>query len=301
MSAMPISSLRDRLRQAAVLLCDGAMGTQLFAAGLEPGHSAELWNVERPQTIEAIHRRYVEAGCELITTNTFQGSPTALALHGLADRTEDLNRAAVQLARQAVGADGYVLGDVGPFGGFLEPFGDTSATQLTDIFTRQLAALRDAGADAALIETMSDTNEATIAIRAAKRLGNWPVLASFAFQHAGERFVTMMGSTVQDALNSALDAGADVVGANCGTRLTLEDYQALLEQMVEIAGPTPVLLQPNAGSPVQHDARTEFPATPADMAEATPRWIDAGVRVLGGCCGTTPQHLAGMCHAIRGR
>jgi len=270
------------------------MGTQLLEAGLASGDCAELWNVDRAETIESIHRRYVDAGCELITTNTFQGSPTALATHSLASRTAELNHAGAQLARRAAGACRFVLADVGPFGGFLEPLGDTTAEQLTAIFVQQLAAMREGGADAALIETMSDSNEAAIAVRAAKTVADWPVIVTYAFQRAGDRFVTMMGEAVDTVMKAALDAGADIVGSNCGTRLTLEDYEALAEQLVAGAGGAPVILQPNAGSPVQRGNRTEFPATPRDMARVAGRLLDTGVRVLGGCCGTTPQHLAAM-------
>lgn len=280
------------------LLCDGAMGTQLIAAGLGPGVCGEGWNLQQPDRVGAIHRRYVDAGCDMVTTNTFQATRTALAMHGLAERVVDINRAAAELARRAVGDDVWVLGDVGPFGGFLEPMGDVTVEQLRDIFTEQITALYDGGADAAIIETMSDPSESATAIIAAKTAGDKPVLATFAFQKAGDRVLTMMGTDPAAAVSAAIDAGADLVGANCGTGLDLDDYARLAERLVDAAGAAPVILQANAGSPVQRDGKTVFPATPNDMARAVRRFRDAGVRLLGGCCGTTPEHLAAMRRAL---
>ncbi len=276
------------------LLCDGGMGTQLIARGLAAGESAERWNLDRPQDVAAIHRAYRQAGCDLLTTNTFQGTATALTMHGLSDRLVELNSAAARLASSV--ADGaWVLGDVGPFGGFLEPVGETTAAQLEAIFAQQMAALRDGGADGVIVETMSDPAEVEVAARTAKVVADWPVIATYAFEPG---FRTMMGVTAADAVRRAIDAGADVVGANCGTSLSLDDYVALAGELVAAAGDVPVIVQPNAGSPQQIDGRTVHPATPADMAAIVPRLLDVGVRVIGGCCGTTPAHLAAIVAAM---
>ncbi|QNN23200.1 hypothetical protein HED60_13265 [Planctomycetales bacterium ZRK34] len=292
---------RENLLEALagrVLLCDGAMGTQLIAAGLEVGVCGEGWNLDHADCVEAIHRRYLDAGCDMVTTNTFQATRTALAMHGLDDQVAPISQAAAELARRAAGDAAWVLGDVGPFGGFLEPMGDVTIDQLHDIFTEQIAALDAGGVDAVIVETMSDPAESATAVRAAKTLANRPVIATFAFQKAGDRMLTMMGTDPAAALAAVLDAGADIVGANCGTGLDLDDYVRLAEQLVDAAGSAPVILQANAGSPVQRDGQTHFPATPNDMARAVRRFRDAGVRLIGGCCGTTPEHLAAMRTAL---
>lgn len=292
MNAIPL--LQELARRP--LCCDGAMGTQLLARGLPGGECGMAWNVARPDDVAAIHRAYRAAGCDLITTNSFGGSRLTLERHGLADRMAELNRAAAAVACSAAGSQAWVLGDVGPFGDFLEPLGDTKADDLRAVFRDQIAALRDGGADAILIETMSDPAEAVVAVEAAKGVAaEAPVLVTYAFQKtAPGQFRTMMGTEAAEALRRALAAGADVVGANCGTRLGLEDYVELARQMVAAAGRAPVIIQPNAGSPRVENGQTVYDATPEQMAAAALALLDAGARIIGGCCGTTPAHLAAM-------
>ena len=283
------------------MCCDGAMGTQLFARGLTGGECGMLWNVNRPADVESIHRAYREAGCDLITSNSFGGSRFALQLHGLADRVAELNRAAAQVARKGAGDNGWVLADVGPFGDFLEPVGDISADELREAFCNQIAALLEGGADAVLVETMSDPAEAVVGIEAAK-LANpkIPVIATFAFSKtAPGEFRTMMGTTAAAAMQQVIAAGADIVGTNCGTGLSLNDYVDLAGQLVAAAGKVPVIVQPNAGSPRTENGRTVYDASPDEMAATALRLLRAGVRVVGGCCGTTPLHLASVARAVR--
>jgi 5-methyltetrahydrofolate--homocysteine methyltransferase len=274
------------------------MGTQLIEAGLTTADCGVVWNVDRPEVIESVHRRYVEAGCRLVTTNTFQASATALAMHGLGDRASEINRAGAQVARRAAGDQALVMADIGPFGGFLEPLGETTETELTAIFTEQLSAMHEGGADLVVVETMSDPNEVAVAVRAAKAMGDWPVIATYAFQRSGEQFTTMMGTSVDDALAAAAEAGADVIGANCGTALDLDAYRQLADALLAAAGDKPVILQPNAGSPVQQDGQTVYLATPDDMATLAGDLVARGVKVVGGCCGTTPEHLAAMAEKV---
>jgi 5-methyltetrahydrofolate--homocysteine methyltransferase len=296
---MVASRFLEELRRR-VLMCDGAMGTQLIARGLASGECGVLWNVERRDDVLAIHRAYRGAGCDLITTNTFGGSPSALARHGLEDRTSELNASAARLAAEAAGQSGFVLGDVGPFGDFLEPVGDTSVEQARDIFRRQIAGLLEGGSDAILVETMSDPAEVEVAVAAAKGAGAPAVIATYAFQRSADgSFRTMMGNDVADSLGRARAAGADVVGANCGTSLTLEDYAALAAELVAGAQGTPVILQPNAGSPRMVGDSAVYDATPGDMAALVLRLLGAGVRIIGGCCGTTPAHLLAMAAVAR--
>ncbi|MCW5943325.1 MAG: homocysteine S-methyltransferase family protein [Fimbriimonadaceae bacterium] len=280
------------------LLGDGAMGTMLLRAGLKPGTSSELWNVERPDAVEAVHRAYVDAGARIITTNTFGGSPIALGRHGLGDRAAELNAAAVSLARRASDGKARVIGDVGPFGGFLEPYGDTTIEELETTLRTQIGALRDAGADGIVVETMVDPVELATAVRVAREHGEWPVFATFAFQRHVDGFRTLMGTTVEQAISAALMAGADAVGANCGTDLGLDDYLRLADALVGCADGRPVIVQPNAGTPHEADGRIVYLATPMDLADWALRAISAGVRILGGCCGTTPDHLRAMARIL---
>ena len=244
---MNLLPLLDGLAQRP-LCCDGAMGTQLLARGLPSDACGMLWNLERPGDVGAIHQAYRAGGSDLITTNSFGGSRFALARHGLAKRVAELNRAAAQVARAAAGDHGWVLGDVGPFGDFLEPLGDTTAEDLRAAFRAQIAALIEGGADAILVETMSDPSEAIVGIEAAKSCGTHvPVLVTYAFQKtAPGQFRTMMGTPAAEAVQRATAAGADIVGTNCGTSLTLDDYVELARQLVQAAGRVPVIVQPNA-------------------------------------------------------
>lgn len=282
------------------LLCDGAMGTQLIAAGLAPGDCGMLWNVMRPEAIESVHRRYREAGCELITTNSFSGCVTNLERHDLVGRADELNRAAAEVARRASDDNAWVLADIGPFGGFLEPLGEMKPEELETLFVQQGQSLKEGGADAALIETMTDPGEVAVAVKAMKRVANWPVIATCAFDRGdGKTYRTMMGATVEQAMGEAIAAGADVVGANCGTAMDLDDYARLTEQLVKAAGNTPVIIQPNAGAPQNIAGKDVYPATPAEMATLVPRLLAAGARIIGGCCGTSPEHLRAMGEALR--
>ncbi|MFA6563076.1 MAG: homocysteine S-methyltransferase family protein [Verrucomicrobiia bacterium] len=285
---------------ARPLLCDGAMGTQLIAAGLAPGDCGMLWCIEKPEVVEGVHRRYRSAGCDLITSNSFGGCVTNLVSHNLQSRADELNRAAAQVAGRAAGEGAWVLADIGPFGGFLEPLGEMTADELLKLFVQQAAALKSGGADAALVETMTDPAEVIVTVKAAKQVANWPVIATYAFDRGdGKNYRTMMGTTVEVAMKETIAAGADIVGANCGTAMNLEDYGRLAEQMVRAAGKTPVIIQPNAGAPQNVGGKDIYPATPAEMAALVPVLLNAGVRIIGGCCGTSPDHLRAMGEELR--
>jgi 5-methyltetrahydrofolate--homocysteine methyltransferase len=280
------------------VLCDGGMGTQLMARGMAAGECGERWNLERPGEVEAIHRSYIEAGCELVTTNTFGGTSSALERHGLAERAAEVNRAGAAAAKRAAGDRATVLGDIGPFGGFLEPVGDTAEQELFRIFQQQARALCAGGADVVIVETMSDPAELALAVRAALSVNEWPVIATYAFGKPGGQFRTLMGTTVPEAMEAAIAAGATAVGANCGTALALSDYVRLAQELTAAAGDVPVILQPNAGTPRMVEGRLVYDATPEQMAAIVPDLLSAGVRIIGGCCGTGPEHLRAMRAAL---
>jgi 5-methyltetrahydrofolate--homocysteine methyltransferase len=287
---------------ARPLICDGAMGTQLLARGMTSGECGMLWNVEKADAVRAVHDAYRAAGCDLITTNSFGGSAFALEKHRVANRGPELNRAAAEVARAAAGETGWVLGDVGPFGDFLEPVGDMTIDELHAIFRAQIEALLDGGADAILVETMVDPAEAVVGVEAARAArSDVPIIVTYAFQKSAPgTFHTIMGTTVAEGIRKAVAAGAQIVGANCGTSLGLDDYADLAKQIVAAADATPVIIQPNAGAPQVRGTETFYEATPEQMAELAGRLINAGVRIVGGCCGTTPGHLAAMAKSVHG-
>jgi methionine synthase I (cobalamin-dependent) len=292
----------DQLRallQQRVLVGDGATGTQLQALGLAPGECGLRWNVDAPDRVRQVHQRYLDAGADLLTTNTFSGTTLALAAYGLDAQADELNRAGAALAREVAGGRAFVLGDIGPFGGLLEPLGETPPEVAAAAFRRQAAALLEGGADALLIETMSDPAEAQLAIAAARDAGAACIVATFTFQHSPAGLRTMMGSDVATALHAA--AGADVVGANCGTELSLDDYARLAAELVAHAGGRPVIVQPNAGSPVVEAGRVVYRTDPAEFGRAAARFVAAGVRIVGGCCGTGPAHIAALAAAVKSR
>lgn len=278
----------------SALTCDGAMGTQLIQRGMKTGECGMCWNAERPDDIVAVHQAYRDAGCRLITTNSFGGTRSMLDRHGLGEKVAEWNRLAAKLASDAAGPDGWVIGDVGPFGDFLEPMGDTTAEELEAIFREQIAALVEGGADAILVETMSDPGELAAGVRAAKQATDLPVIGTYAFQKSAGEFRTMMGTTVADAIQAAYDAGASIAGANCGTDLSLDDYLELAKQIVAAAAGRATILQPNAGAPKMIDGEVRYDATPEEMAALAAKLRAIGISIVGGCCGTSPAHLAAM-------
>lgn len=286
-----------RLRAALAhqpLLGDGGMGTQLQQLGLAPGACGERWNVARPAQVRSVHLAYRDAGARLITTNTFGGSSYVLAGHDDAARVAELNQAGARLAREIAGDQAWVLGDIGPFGGMLEPLGDAQPEAVAAAFREQAAALLAGGADAILVETMSDPAEAVLAIEGAKTAGAAFIFATFTFQKSGSAYRTMMGATPDETLGAAIAAGANVVGANCGTGLSLDDYVRLTAELVAAAAGRPVIVQPNAGAPRLEGDRIYYDESAREFAAAVPRLVAAGARIVGGCCGSTPEHIAAM-------
>lgn len=278
-----------------VLVCDGAMGTTLQLMGLPAGTAPETWNLERPEAVEAVHRSYVEAGAELVQTNSIGANSLSLDRHGLAGRVAELNRAGVEIARRAAGGKAAVLGDVGPTGRLLKPYGDLEPERVQEAFAQQIGALVGAGADGLILETFVALEEAVAAVRAAKASANVPVICSMAFGSGGR---TVMGVTGGEAARALLDEGADVVGANCGSGP--EDMFLAIEQMREEARGALLIAQPNAGVPRLVGDKTVFSATPEEMARWAAQFVDMGVNIVGSCCGSTHLHTAAIARAVKG-
>jgi 5-methyltetrahydrofolate--homocysteine methyltransferase len=275
------------------LLGDGAMGTQLMLAGLEQGNCGEEWNLTHPERVLAIQRRYAEAGSDCILTNTFGGSRLMLNRHGNGDHAVAVNRAGVGIARQAFdGRPGYVIGDIGPFGGLMEPYGDFSEADVRAAFTEQAKALVDAGADAIIIETQTSLEELLIGIEAAKEAGAACVIGSMAYDVTldGSTFRTMMGIDPERAAEFMVEHGADIVALNCGTGMDMNRARHAVERYRAVCG-LPVMVQPNAGQPKLINMKVVYDETPQQMAAGVAPLLEAGVNILGSCCGSTPDHI----------
>ncbi len=284
-----LKMMRDFLKtiEQGVFLFDGGIGTQLQAHGLKVGESPEKWNLERPQVVEQIHANYVAAGARAVTTNTFGGSPHKLKSEGLADKVVELNRAAAQLARKAAGNRVFVAGSVGPTGALIM-MGELSPEEMRRGFEQQVRGLIEGGADVIIIETMSDLDEAKLALEAAKNVSDLPVIVSMTYEPGARGFRTMMGVDIATAVQVLEEAGADVLGTNCGTGI-----DKAIEIVAEMRQHTtrPILAEPNAGLPKLVDGRTVYEETPERMAGKLPELIKAGANIVGGCCGTTPEHI----------
>jgi len=280
--------LLERLNAGETLVADGAMGTMLLQRGLDPGKCPELLNLEKPELLEEIAGLYLDAGADFIETNTFGGSPLKLSQYGLEDKTDAINRDAVRAVRKVVGDRAHVAACCGPSGRMLKPYGDTEPEAMYDSFRRQISCLIDAGSDAICIETMIDMAEATLAVKAAKDVSpSMPVTASMTFDATPRGFFTIMGVTIENAATGLREAGADVVGSNCGNGI---------ENMIKIAREfrqcdnLPLIIQSNAGVPKMEEGRPVYGETAEFMAGKARELLSIGVSIIGGCCGTTPEH-----------
>lgn len=287
-----------RLETGQGLVSDGAWGTQLQAAGLRAGECPELWNLERRDAVLAVALAYVAAGSQVIGTNSFGASRLKLEMYDLADRTVALNEAAAAISREAAGPDGWVLGSMGPTGRMLL-MGDTSEQEIIDTYAEQASALAAGGADIACLETMSAIDEAVLAIRAVRENTSLAVACTFTFDpSSGGDFRTMMGVSPEDMARAVLDAGVDIVGTNCGN-----GFKAMIEivrRIRAVAPPRiPVLVHANAGTPTRAEGRDVYPETPSVMAARVPDLVAAGANIIGGCCGTTPEHIVAIAAALK--
>lgn len=282
------------------LVCDGAMGTQLMLAGLEQGASGEAWNLTHPERVLAIQRRYVAAGADCIISNTFGASRLMLQRHGVADDLVAINTAAVRIAREAFGSrPGYVLGDMGPLGAILEPYGDLPYADAFAALTEQARALVEAGADALIIETQTSLEEIGAGIAAAQAAGAACIIASFAYDLSMDRtfYKTMMGVAPEDAAAFVEERGAHIVALNCGTGMDMGGA-ALVAGLYADACALPIMVQPNAGLPVLENMKAVYKQPPAETAAKVPEALAAGAAIIGSCCGSTPEHTAAIRIAV---
>lgn len=286
--------LLDAIRQR-VLVLDGAMGTMLQERGLKAGQSPEELNLTLPDVVTGVHRAYLDSGADIIATNTFGGNREKLSHYGLEGRLREINMAGVALAREAAGDSAYVAASIGPTGRFVEPVGDLSFDSMTAIFREQAEVLIEAGADLITLETFLDIKEiraATIAIREIS--SSLPVIAMLTFDDNGR---SVLGTPPEAAAITLEAAGADIIGSNCG--LGVDGIYEILQSMRRVTV-LPLISQANAGLPILKEGKTVFPGTPTEMTAYHDRLVDLGVRVIGGCCGTTPDHIRAMRDALDG-
>ena len=306
---MAKKNLEQKLSEGLLFL-DGAMGTQLIARGVGAGKCNDYLNIESPDIILEIHCAYFNAGSDAVMTNTFGANEIALSRHNLADKVEQINRAAAEIARKAAdstsspraGKDKFVIGDIGPSGGFLQPLGGIEPQILKDAFAKQAKALCDGGVDGFIIETFTAVDEAKIAAEAVKSVCSLPIFVSFAFDPARNDFRTMMGASVEAIVSEFSAVGIRAIGFNCGT-LKMEQYVRLAEKFAKLLAGKNILLlaEPNAGKPELIDGRAVYKLSAEDFGVYMDKIYKAGARIIGGCCGTGPEHIKAMVQKIKNK
>ncbi len=291
-----ITRLIDEARRGAVIIGDGGMGTELQRAGLEPGGCGDEWNLTHPGEVQAIQRRYVDAGAQLLLTNTFGTNRFVLSRYGLEDRVADIAHAAAINARSAADGRAWVLGDIGPCGGFLEPLGEIREDELEATWREAIGAMLEVGVDGIIFETMTAVEEIVLAIRVAREMGAPLIVASMAYDTVRGGYKTMMGVTPGDGVRACVEAGAHIVGANCG-RLEPEEFVHVAQAMSD-ATDVPLVLQPNAGQPRLEGDTIVYPRDPESLASALVT-LSRHAAIVGGCCGTTPAHIEAFRRAMQ--
>lgn len=293
-----MNTIQSLLNESGHLLIDGAMGTMLFAAGLGQGGAPELWNVEAPDQVAAVHRAYLDAGAQIVLTNTFGGTRYRLALHGLESRVAELNHAAAELLRGAVAASGkqaLVAGDIGPSGQVLLPYGELSFAEAMEAFAEQAVGLVGGGVDLIWIETMSDLEEVRAAVEGVRQVSkDIPLVTTMTFDTHGR---TMMGVTPEKAVTTLASFGATAVGGNCGNGP--EEIITVIEKMHSKTPDALLVAKANAGIPQLVGGKPVYRATPADMAAYAVKAYAAGARIIGACCGSTPAHIQAIADALQ--
>jgi 5-methyltetrahydrofolate--homocysteine methyltransferase len=286
--------LKEILKKTGTLVADGATGTMLQNSGLPHGAAPERWNLENPSAVRALYRAYVDAGADIILTNTFGGSRTRLEREDLGEKTSEINRAAARLAREVAGDKVIVFGDIGPTGKLLTPLGPLVPADAVDAFAEQAAALAEGDTDAILIETMSDLAEAQLAIEGVRKVVGLPILVTFSFDTRGH---TMMGLKPALAAREIWAMGVAAVGANCGR--TLSETLSAIQSMRQAVPEAVLMAKPNAGLPHADGGDLVYDVTPEIMADYALKFAAEGVKIFGGCCGSTPDHIRAVAKALR--
>ncbi|MBI2878473.1 MAG: homocysteine S-methyltransferase family protein, partial [Candidatus Rokubacteria bacterium] len=291
--------LLERLK-SEVLVLDGAMGTMLFEAGLVDGACPELWNETRAEMVRGIHRAYLDAGADIIETNTFGGTRLKLDAYKLGDRTRELNEKGVRLAREVCPPGGYVAGSIGPTSHIVEPYGDVTEAELFENFREQAEALAEGGVDLFAVETMMYPEEALAAIRACKAVTDLPVMTTMFFQYEElhDRDRTMWGESPPEVAQKLLAGGADVVGMNCGRG---PDRAIVIIREMRAVTPVSLIAYPNAGLPITRGGWVTYELGPEEMVRDYPGLLDAGANIVGACCGSTPEHIRRIAEVVRAR
>ena len=289
-------TILDELKQNKILLSDGALGTILQAKGMTPGECPELWNITHRSDILDIAESYLHAGSDIIETNSFGGSRIKLAQYGYGDRVAEFNQAAATISREAAGKNKHVAGSIGPTGKILL-MGDVTETELYDNFCEQAIALEKGGADIIIVETMSALDEASLAVKAASENTSCTIIITMTFSKDPQgKYFTMMGVSPSEMVISMKEAGAHIVGSNCGNGI--EDMIGVVKEIRAVDNNIPVIIQANAGIPEFIDGKTFYRESPEMMASFVPQLLKAGVNIIGGCCGTTPEHIRQMGKAL---
>ena len=289
------SAFLERLRSGELLVSDGATGTFLQQHGLEPGGCPEEFNASRPEVVREMARQYFEAGSDMVLTNSFGGSVFMQKKYGYGDRVTEFNNLAAQHARSQAPEGGFVVGSVGPTGEFLEPLGPVSEGEMYDAFAEQVKALEAGGADGVVVETMTAVEEATLAVRAARENTDLVVIATMVFDKGPRGFFTMMGVTPEAAVHSMEEAGAHVVGSNCGNGV---DNMVEIARRMRAETDGHLLIHSNAGIPAMRNGEIVYPESPEYMAERFKVLAEMGVNIIGGCCGTGPEHIRALVQAV---
>jgi 5-methyltetrahydrofolate--homocysteine methyltransferase len=276
------------LAKKRVVLFDGGMGSTIVSLGLSEGECPESWNLSHPEVIRDIHRKYLEAGADVIETNTFGANRLRLASFGYESQVEEINIRAVEIAKKVCPEDKFVAGDIGPCGGFLKPVGNFSAEKLEESLLEQAKALAQAGVHFFSIETMYDLREAISAIKAIKKGSDLPIFVSMTFDKKPKGYFTLMGNTISECATQLKKAGADVIGANC--TLGSKDMIELVEELRKNTD-LPIIVQPNAGKPELIEGKLTYPKDPENFGEDMKKIVKAGANFVGGCCGTTPEFI----------
>lgn len=294
-----MKTITETIKEGKILVSDGAWGTFLHQQGLKPGECPELWNLTHPENVLKIAKSYIDAGSDMVETNSFGGSSFKLANYGLADQAYEINKVAAQISRKAAGSEKHVLGSIGPTGKMLV-MGDVTYNDLYESFKVQAQGLADGGADALVIETMSDIEEARAAVSACKEHTNCEVICTMTFEKSPEgEFYTMMGVTPAEMVNKIIEAGATIIGANCGNGM--ENMIGVADEIRKNNADIPLLIHANAGMPVYKDGETYYLETPEQMAGFVERLMNAGANIIGGCCGTTPEHIRQIAQIIKAK